>query len=324
MVGAATGQTLHRYALSSPRYPAWDSVGDKVYWVGCYAAEVVGSFSGDGSRKLAEIPLGARPRAAWLDPLGRRFYVAADKADGIAVVDCASDSIVAVLPTIARENHRVLAGSPEKHRLYCANKTSLSIYETPTGRVIKKLELGAGPVALHCDPVTGRMFCALGDSTIVVIDPDGDTVVARFALPMRARVLGSIRASNFVYWVGDSAVGGIDPVALKATGVLRLPALWPFAAGDDDKGRIYVVGLDAVYVIHNRDPEYFLRSRTGPVFIARDAMLYGAQNATLFDITGRAVQTLRPGPNRLVGLVPGTYFLRRNGEAETRKVIITR
>ena len=45
---------------------------------------------------------------------------------------------------------------------------------------------------------------------------------------------------------------------------------------------------------------------------------------SLFDMTGRKVMALRPGPNDVSGLAPGVYFVRERSASSVRKVLITR
>jgi len=232
--------------------------------------------------------------------------------------------VVALLATEPDCYYPVLAGLPEKSRLYCGNAHSLSVYDTRTNRPLGLVELSAQPVGLCCDPVTGRVFCALGDSGMAVFDPETDSVVPHIAVPVPVNALGYVRSSNSVYCVGDSAIAFIDTRTLKTTGSLRLGRLWPFAACDGDEGRVYLIGFSSAYVVHNNSPDHYLQSPTGPVLVSRDVFLYGTENASLFDATGRKLVVLRPGPNRLVGIPPGTYFLLRTGTARAQKLIVTR
>jgi DNA-binding beta-propeller fold protein YncE len=323
VLDASTGQLCHRLAATDPKFLVFDSASNRVYCVGG-SGESTYTFSGDGSRRLAGFELGMKTQAVFLDPLHHRLYCAADKDKGIGVVDCDGDSVVALLATEAHDKHRVLTGFPERSRLYCGNAHSLSVYDTRTNRPLGLVELGAQPVGVCCDPLTGCVFCAARDSAIAVLDPETDSVVARVAVPARVKVLGCDRASNSVYWVGDSTVGFIDARTLKPAGSLRLAPLWPFAACDGDEGRVYLLGFSSAYIVHNDNPDHYLQSRTGPVLVSRDVFLYGAESASLFDATGRRLMALHPGSNRLVGVPPGAYFLLRSGAARAQKLIITR
>ena len=70
----------------------------------------------------------------------------------------------------------------------------------------------------------------------------------------------------------------------------------------------------------------------GVLFVPIDSRQNTAYRVELFDISGRNVRCLAPGPNDVTRLAPGVYFVReqssvssrRSGPATVRKVVVTR
>jgi hypothetical protein len=62
--------------------------------------------------------------------------------------------------------------------------------------------------------------------------------------------------------------------------------------------------------------------------VVRDVLFLPASlftlHSSLFDMTGRRVMSLRPGPNDVSHLSPGVYFVREARPRTIRKVVVTK
>jgi len=299
----------------------YNATHDRVYCCGSDGTSI-SVLAGDGSRVLDTIPLRRQAETACFDSLGDRLYVAR-YSDSVAVVDCELDRIVAAMPPV-KGNHYCMLAVPEADRLYLGSYRSLTIYDTGTNMTRQSLEFSKTPRRLCPDAAGVKVFCALEDSGIVVVDAAGDTACGRITAPDDVQAVDVNRTSGFVHWLGDSLVGFIDPGTLDQLVPVRVPDLRPFAVCDEAAGLVYCFDLSSVFAVRDRDPAHFVQSRTGPALVSRTVTLYGVRDADLLDAVGRRVMVLHPGANRLVGLAPGAYFVRRRGDGRTQKVVLPR
>lgn len=147
-------------------------------------------------RKVADIPMGARPRGIRAGPTGRRVYVALSDAaptaetdrDGIAVLDLHRLEVV--------ERHRAgsdpeqFAVSPDGQTLYASNEDAgtASITNLETGKVLATLIVGVEPEGVAVSP-DGRWVYVTAETsnTVSVIDTRLREVVASFMVGARPR-----------------------------------------------------------------------------------------------------------------------------------------
>ena len=320
VVDTDTREVVSRLAVEDPDYLFLDSADNEVYCCGSSSWSLA-VLAGDGSCVLDTIPLDLKPDAACYDPLRNRLYLAEDGNKGLLVVDCCVESVLARLPT-EEKSHDFLVAVPEEARVYCANSKSVSVYDCRLNALRCVLDFDAKPTSMCYDPIGRRVFCALGRSGIVVIDPVGDTVVTRLTAPDRTRKIGYNQAGNSVLWVGDTLVGFIDARTLEQTGMLHIPDLSKTVVCDEEENRLYLFGLSSMYIVRDTELEFHAQSQAGPALVGRTVALYGTRSAALLDAVGRKVMVLRPGENRLVGISPGTYFILREGEYKAQKVVL--
>jgi YVTN family beta-propeller protein len=120
---------------------------------------------------------GVEPTAIGYDPATEYVYALNHTSGSLSVIDCAGDSLLRVVPAGAKPE-RLVVGPDGK--VYCGG------YYDSVVTVIKAAGTTTIPVGRHlsemsCDPVNKKIYCAMTDSEVVVLDATSDTVVARVA-----------------------------------------------------------------------------------------------------------------------------------------------
>lgn len=159
---------------------------------------------------VATIPVGKRPRGMRVSPDGRTLYVALSgspkggpgvdesklpppdrSADGIGVVDLASQKLVRTLPSGA--DPEAFDVSPDGKTLYVSNEDTgqASIVDVATGTVRKTIGVGREPEGVAVRPDGAFVYVTSEASNeIDVIDAARGEVVAR--IPTQARPRGVV------------------------------------------------------------------------------------------------------------------------------------
>jgi YVTN family beta-propeller protein len=164
-------------------------------------------IDGQTEAVVATIPVGKRPRGMRLSPDGHTLYVALSgspkggpgvdesklpppdrSADGIGVVDLASQKLVRVLPSGADpESFDV---TPDGRTLYVSNEDTAqtSVVDLATGVVRKTIDVGREPEGVAVRP-DGRFVYVTSEASneVDVIDTSRGEVVTRIATKARPR-----------------------------------------------------------------------------------------------------------------------------------------
>jgi len=158
---------------------------------------------------LATIPVGKRPRGMRLSPDGRTLYVALSgspkggpgvdesklpppdrTADGIGVIDLATQKLVRVLPSGA--DPEAFDVTPDGKTLYVSNEDAAqtSVVDLATGTVRKAVDVGKEPEGVAVRP-DGKVVYVTSESSgeVDVIDTASDQVVARIPTQPRPRAV---------------------------------------------------------------------------------------------------------------------------------------
>jgi YVTN family beta-propeller protein len=238
-------------------------------------------------------------------PVSSKVFVA-NYDGGVAVVDGARDSVVAVLP--AGLAPRALCYNPAGGRVYCANESSgtVSVINATEDTVIATVGTDSSPWTLAYDSTLNKLYCAnYADSCVTVIDGTSNHVIATIGVGMNpiAVALNPTRHRIYIANQGSAALSVIRDSALL--GMAETPC----------------ASRPSPYVSPTIIRDVLMWSATTPSLQARAALL---------DVSGREVMTLHPGPNDVSRLAPGVYFLKLGLSAASRrplavsKVILTR
>ncbi|MFO7650667.1 MAG: hypothetical protein R6X13_04920 [bacterium] len=309
----------------APENLCYDRAADRLYCAS-RTDDVIDVIDGRTNEGIARIPAGDKPSGMCLDPQAGRLYCALSGDDSIAVVDCSTGTVVARLP-VGRDP-RALCFDPHRRRAYCANwgDSSITVIDADSLCMVAQVRrVGANPVLVALDTALGRLYCRT-PSSIVVVDCAADSVVRRIPFDgVLAAALDRARNQLFVVQSRPRSVVALD----AATG--RVIRTWDGvedASGItalEDGDRVYVTSsLSQLYVLDK--PEQFrpVDNQADPTLFRAEVLLLGTRAATVHDITGRRVADFSPGRNSLSRLPAGIYFIRREGEQQTAKVVVTR
>ncbi len=194
---------------------------------------------------VAKVAAGKRPRGVQVSPDGKTVYVAlsgspnmgpglgqkegavADKsADGIGVIDVATNKLVRTLP--AGSDPEQFAVSHDSQRLYIANEDTaeLSIVDTQKGAVVKAVTVGKEPEGVALSPDGKLAFVTSEtDNRVDVVDTQSNLLTGSIDVGARPRAIAVSRdGRRGVVTLEDAgSVVLVDPVARKALKTVKLP-----------------------------------------------------------------------------------------------------
>jgi YVTN family beta-propeller protein len=215
---------------------------------------------------VATLAVGKRPRGLKLSPDGKLLYVAVSglpkcppdvsdeecakrprysDADGIAVVDAATDRIVGHLS--AGSDPEQFDVSHDGRRLFISNEdqATLSVIDARSGALIASVPVGREPEGVRVSP-DGRWVLVTSetDSTVSIIDTKTLKVIRTVHVGTRPRDLAWTPDSASAYTAGeaDSAVYRISIPGGETQQLLQLPGTdRPMGVIlDDERRRLYV------------------------------------------------------------------------------------
>lgn len=159
---------------------AYDSSDNKAY---CSFDNPMDSLVVDGvSRtRIKCLPMDGATTPVW-DPVSDYLYVSCQTTNKVAVVDCATDSLLKYI-TVGACPIKMYVNTLRR-KLYVLNSDAgtVSIVNMTTNRVIKTVTVGGTPNAGYYSYSADKFYCA-GNVRCIVIDGTADTVVARIPLP---------------------------------------------------------------------------------------------------------------------------------------------
>jgi YVTN family beta-propeller protein len=174
---------IHNATLvHSPLDLAYNATDNKVYCAHGEGGDSVLVAHGTDVRRLKEIPVDGAWSVLW-DSVSNRVYVACGLENDVAVIDCATDSLV---ERIATGQCPVGLELNTLHRkLYVRNwdGESVSIIDLQTNQVIRTIRLGGVPQSGYYSTAVDKYYCGGASAEIVVIDGHDDTIVGHIPLP---------------------------------------------------------------------------------------------------------------------------------------------
>ena len=181
-------------------------------------------IAGDTHEVIATVPLGKRPRGIKVGPDRRQLFVALSgsppappgvdestlpppdrAADGIGVVDIATQSVVTVIQ--GGTDPEQVALSVDGTRLYVANEDAgtTSVVDIETGEITATLEVGDEPEGVTASP-DGRFVYVTSEqeSQVSVIDVATNEVVEQFEVGPRPRASAFSPDSSRAYVTSEN------------------------------------------------------------------------------------------------------------------------
>ena len=136
--------------------------------------------------------------------------------DSITVVDCAQDSVTAILP-VWTDRFWSQAYSPVSHKLYRGGD-HLVVIDCMADTIIRRERLPDFFAFMTYNPANNRIYCGYGDRAVAVIDCATDTIAAIIETPGSDYWCASCldpATGRFYYDTGDegAVIGVVDAVA---------------------------------------------------------------------------------------------------------------
>ena len=215
----------HTYICDSLACGIYNPMVHKVY-IGARGQTALFVFDPGPDTLLGRIELADHvTEVAFDSATSRLFGMASEGSDhAIKVLDCVRDTLVGVLPTMAKACVD-LAIDPAGRRLYCLGRSSafnceIWVYDMDSLAVLDTIALADtwcdDPVKLLLNPATSRLYArGMADGRrdrVAVIDSEADTIIRFIDLGDANNVLGWCldRTDNKVYICAE----GLDSVAV--------------------------------------------------------------------------------------------------------------
>jgi YVTN family beta-propeller protein len=165
------------FALGQAYRVCYDSIDNKAY---CTATGTYGDslsiIDGRTHRLIKALPMAGSMVPVW-DPVSDRLYVSCVLNNSVAVIDCATDSLLCNIP-VGRYPLKMYVNTLWR-KLYVLNSDdgSVSIVDMNTNRVVKSIDVGELCTGYYCRRAD-KFYCGRSGE-IVVLDGRTDTVAAR-------------------------------------------------------------------------------------------------------------------------------------------------
>jgi YVTN family beta-propeller protein len=194
----------------------YDTTDNKAYCTSC-SGESDSLLVVDGAThtRIKGLSMEGATTPVW-DPISNRVYVSCQTMNRVAVVDCATDSLLTYIAVGACPIRMYL--NTLRRRLYVLNYDagSISIVDVATNQVVKMVVTGSAFAGYYCRSAD-KFYCDGPLEQCVVIGGQSDTIVARIALPGMGYVLSAAgnEDAGLVYlgtWTGSD-----DRVATVST-----------------------------------------------------------------------------------------------------------
>jgi YVTN family beta-propeller protein len=223
---------------------AYSPTSRKLYCSFGLAGDSVLIVNGATHRRLRAIPLSGANLIVW-DSVGDYVYVSRTEDNAVAVIDCATDSVVGRIRT-GRGPVRMHL-STLHHKLYVLNHTaeSVTIVDLDNHGVIRTIPVETPPEAGCYSAAVDKYYCGSGRQ-VTVIDGQADTVVRRLTVSGGAYSMVAVDSHRVVMVGGHGGPDEDDTVfvfdAVSDTLVRALPTY------DCPTGMCWSPLTDLVYV----------------------------------------------------------------------------
>jgi YVTN family beta-propeller protein len=209
VINADSNRVVASIPLHGPFLLACDSADNKIYisyqGVGQDSLAVIDCASYSVIKRI-EMPGATMP--VW-DPLSNRLYVSCQYDARVAVVDCATDSILMYIPVGACPMKMYV--NTLRRKLYVLNYDagSVSVVNMLTNQLIKTVVVGGNPNAGYYSRSADKFYSAGQPGQCVVLGGVTDTIIARIPLPGTEDIPGAT-GNETGAWVYLGTLSGHD------------------------------------------------------------------------------------------------------------------
>jgi YVTN family beta-propeller protein len=190
-ISCDSNKVINSFPLSRPRQMTYDSIDNKAYcpYEGA-DGESLAVIDGQSHTLVKRIGMPGETTAVW-DPISDRVYVSCQSTNKVAVVDCATDSLLTYIPVGACPLKLYI--NTLRRKLYVLNSDAgtVSIVNMTTNQVIKTVSVGGYPNAGYYSRSADKFYSAGPYDQCVVIGGLSDTIVTRIPVPGIEDILGA-------------------------------------------------------------------------------------------------------------------------------------
>ena len=138
------------------------------------------------------------------DPVARKIYINLQDDDLFAVLDPATDTVIAKYPVAGCRGNHGMALDPEHHRAFlsCEGNLRMTVFDLDQHKAVASLPMPAGPDVIKFDPAIGRIYVACSSGSIAVFhqdDPDHYRLLENFPVQPKVHSLAVDPETHRVY-----------------------------------------------------------------------------------------------------------------------------
>jgi YVTN family beta-propeller protein len=184
-IDTATNAVVGTFATcANPGSLAVNPAGTRIYvrcWVGGEATSPLAVLDAASGALITTVNVAGSSRGLEgivVSPSGTRVYVPNGDSNTLAVIDTASNTVVAIVAVGSQP--RAVAVNPSGTRAYVTNflSNTVSVIDTATNTAIGTVAVGYYPAGVATDPAGTRVYVVNGSGSVSVIDAANHAVVA--------------------------------------------------------------------------------------------------------------------------------------------------
>jgi len=233
------------YPLSGAFLAAYDSLDDRVY-VTYHGTEVesLAVFDGGTHQLIKQLEMPGSTMPVW-DRVSNRMYISCQTTNNVAVVDCATDSLLMFIRVGACPIKMYL--NTLRHKLYVLNYdvATVSVIDLTRNQVIKTVAIGGIPDAGYYSSRQDKFYVS-GAWDVAVLDGASDSVIARVPLQMNGLGYTEAEAHDLIM-VAGGGVGGGAPDTVFVIDALTNALVGKLPVGREPWNLTWSAATDMVY-----------------------------------------------------------------------------
>jgi YVTN family beta-propeller protein len=213
-ISCDSNRLVESFSLQRALAVDYNSIDNKAYctFYNTQADDSLLVVDGATHTRIKSLPMDGATIPVW-DPASDRVYVSCQSANVVAVVDCASDSLLMYIAVGVGPIGMYI--NTLRRKLYVQNYDygTVSIVNMATNQVIKTVDVGGTPNAGYYCRRADKFYSEGAFRECVVIGGQTDTVVARITLPGNVHMMSAAgNEDDGLVYLGASA-GSNDYVA---------------------------------------------------------------------------------------------------------------
>jgi DNA-binding beta-propeller fold protein YncE len=336
VIDGSTHERLRMIPVRGATNLVWDRIFNRVY-VSCDLQWDVKVIDCRTDSVIATIRTGDGPLTMHINPRRRKLYVQNYDEGTIAVVDMTRNEVAGMVNTGYYQRSGCYDPYADRYWVGLGNRITVVDCATDSVTATLPTGVDQWVMALAADGFGRVMACVYGADVLFAIDAHSCSTLSRTAVGRDPRVLAWNSDRSFLYVANGRSSSVTVLSGDGASVIRELPAsASPFVfARSTATGRLYLGHLDSrwVYVIKDSVTGMAEGRAEPPVRSVGATVVRGVldlpasgvehqASSVLLDAAGRRVAELRPGRNDVGRLSPGVYFVRTAAEPVRRVVVV--